>query len=145
VTSWRAVLDAQVWVSGAISRHGPARALLDEARGGGFRIVTSPYVQAEVREIFARPSVRRFLAPGFEPLEWLEVAELCTADVVEDAEGPLLVAADPDDDPYLWTSYVGAATHLVTWDAAVLSVKHFRGTQVVEPSSFLASLRTRAR
>jgi putative PIN family toxin of toxin-antitoxin system len=145
VTAWRAVLDAQVWVSGAISRHGPARALLDEARNGGFRIVTSAYIQAEVREIFARPSVRRFLAPGFGPLEWLELVELCSADVVDSSEGPLLVAGDPDDDPYLWTAYVGAATHLVTWDAAVLSVKHYRGTQVVEPSSFLASLRARAR
>lgn len=144
MTGWRAVLDPQVRVSGAISRHGPARALLDEARKGAFRIVTSAYVQAEVREIFARPAVRRFLAPGFDPLEWLEVVELCTADVVESAEGPVVVAADPDDDPYLWTAYVGAASHLVTWDAAVLSVKHFRGTQVVEPASFLASLRARA-
>jgi predicted nucleic acid-binding protein len=143
VTSLRAVLDAQVWVSGAISIRGPARSIIDAARAGRFRIVTSPYVQAEVPEIFRRPSVTRLLAPGFDPLDWIDFVEVSCADVVERAEGPPLVPADPDDDPYLWTAYVGAATHLVTWDAGVLAVKHFRGTQIVEPRTFLGMLRRR--
>ena len=145
MTDWRAVLDAQVWVSAAISRAGPARALVRAARAGAFRIVTSPYVREEVREVFARPAVRAFLAPGFDPLEWLEAVELAAADVVENAEGPPVVPADPEDDPYLWTAYVGAATHLVTWDAEVLAVKHFRGAQVVRPADFLRHLRARPR
>jgi len=141
VTGWRAVLDAQVWVSAAINRAGPARAIITEARAGSFRIVTSPYIRAEVREVFCREPVRAFLAPGFDPTEWLEVVELAAADVVEEAEGPPVVVADPDDDPYLWTAYVGAATHLVTWDADVLGVKHFRSAQIVEPGEFLRQLR----
>jgi len=118
-------------------------AILVAARAGRFRIVTSPYVQAEVREVFGRPSVARFLAPGFDPVEWMEVLELACADVVESAEGPPVVPADPDDDPYLWTAHVGAATHVATWDAEVLALKHFRGTQIVDPRRFLALLRGR--
>ncbi len=143
MTSPRVVLDAQVWVSAAISSRGPARSIVHGARAGSFRIVTSPYIQAEVREIFERPAVRRFLAPGFDPLDWLDFVELACADVVEAAEGPPIVPADPDDDPYLWTAYAGAATHLVTWDAEVLAVKHFRGTQILDPNGFLRMLRQR--
>ena len=141
--SWRAVLDAQVWLSAAISVDGSARAIVAAARGGRFRIVTSPYVQAEVREILRRPSVRALMAPAFDPGEWLESVELVAADVVDRSDGPAIVAADPDDDPYLWTAYVGAATHVVTWDAEVLAWKHYREAQVVDPPSFLRELRRR--
>ena len=63
--------------------------------------------------------------------------------MVDRSDGPPLVAADPDDDPYLWTAYVGAATHVVTWDAEVLALKHYREAQVVDPPSFLRELRRR--
>jgi putative PIN family toxin of toxin-antitoxin system len=141
VTAWRAVLDAQVWVSAAINSAGPVRKIIDEAVAGAFRIVTSPYVHDEVLEVFSRPSVRRFLARAFNPVEWLDFIELTAADVVEEAIGPPAVPADPDDDPYLWTAYAGAATHVVTWDAEVLAVQHFHGAQVVDPGEFRRLLR----
>jgi putative PIN family toxin of toxin-antitoxin system len=140
VTAWRVVLDAQVWVSAAINSAGPARKIIDAAVAGELRIVTSPYIHAEVLEVFSRPAVRRFLAHGFDPAAWLDFVELTAADVVEEAVGPPVVPADPDDDPYLWTAYVGAATHIVTWDAEVLGVKHFHGAQVVEPGELLRQL-----
>ena len=143
MTSWRAVLDAQVWVSAAINSAGPARKIVDEAVAGAFRIITSPYIHAEVREVCSRSAVRRFLARGFDEAAWFDFVELTAADVVEEAVGPMVVLADPDDDPYLWTVYVGAATHLVTWDSEVLAVKHFHGAQVVEPGEFLRILRVR--
>jgi len=145
VTGWRAVLDAQVWISAAIQSRGVARAIITAARSDAFRIVTSPYIRSEVRDVLARPPVKSFLAPGFDAAEWVEVVELAAADVVEEAEGPPVVPADPKDDPYLWTAWVGAATHLVTWDEQVLAVKHFHGAQVVEPPEFLRRLRARHR
>ena len=144
MTAWRAVLDAQVWVSAAINSAGPARKIVDAAVAGAFRIVTSPYIHAEVIEVFSRPAVQRFLARGFDETEWLDFVELTAADVVEEAVGPPVVAADPDDDPYLWTAHVGAATHVVTWDAEVLAIKHYRGAQVIDPGGFLRQLRARA-
>lgn len=145
MTGWRAVLDAQVWVSAAIQPHGPARAIVAAARKGSFRIVTSPHIRSEVRDVLGRPPVKSFLAPGFDATEWVEVVELAAADVVEQAEGPPVVSADPTDDPYLWTAYVGAATHVVTWDEKVLAVKYHHGAQVVEPVDFLRRLRARQR
>ncbi len=144
MTAWRAVLDAQVWVSAAINSAGPARKVIDEAVAGAFRIVTSPYIHAEVLEVFSRPPVRRLLAPGFDAEAWLDFVGLSATEVVEEAVGPPVVPADPDDDPYLWTAYVGAATHVVTWDAEVLAVKHFHGAQVVDPAEFLRHLLVRA-
>jgi predicted nucleic acid-binding protein len=86
---------------------------------------------------------RALLASRFDPVEWLELIEITAADVVEAGEGPRVVPADPDDDPYLWTAYVGAATHVVTWDVEVLAVKHFHRAQVVDPAEFLRQLRAR--
>lgn len=145
MTPVRAVLDAQVWVSAAINPTGPARKIVDAAVAGAFRIVTSPYIRAEVLEVFSRPAVRRFLAKEFDEEEWLDFVELTGADQVENAVGPPVVPADPDDDPYLWTAYVGTATHVVTWDEEVLAVKHFHGAQIVEPREFLRELRRRAK
>ena len=146
MTRWRAVLDAQVWVSAAINSTGPARKIVDEAVAGEFRIVSSPHVHTEVREVLTRPAVRRFLAPGFDDSEWLDFVETTAADVVEESEGPPIVQGNPDDDPYLWAAYVGAATHVVTWDAEVLAVKHSRGAQIRRiPREFLRQLRARRR
>jgi len=33
--------------------------------------------------------------------------------------------------------------HLVTWDAEVLAVRHFRGAQIVDPLRFLEVLQAR--
>ncbi len=91
--------------------------------------------------MLARPAVRALLAPGFDAADWMESLELAAADVVAPSSGLRLVRADPDDDPYLWTAYVGSATHLVTWDAEVLALKHHRDTQVVTPGALLGALR----
>jgi uncharacterized protein len=144
VTPLRAVLDAQVWVSAASNPVGPARKIVDAAVAGAFRIVTSPYIRAEVLEVFSRRAVRRFLAKGFDETAWLDFVELAGADRVENVVGPPVVPADPDDDPYLWAAHVGTATHVVTWDAEVLAVKYFHGAQIVDPGEFLRQLREQA-
>lgn len=144
MTSLRAVLDAQVWVSAAINPTGPARKIVGAAVAGALRIVTSPYIRSEVLEVFSRPAVRRFPAKGFDEGAWLDFVELTGADRVEDAVGPPAVPADPDDDAYLWAAYVGTATHVVTWDTEVLSVKYFHGAQIVDPGEFLRHLREQA-
>ena len=38
---------------------------------------------------------------------------------------------------------MGAATHVVTWDAEVLALKHFHGARIVDPPWFLRELRVR--
>lgn len=140
MTALRAVLDAQVWVSAALNPKGAPRAIVDAALSGRLRLVTSAYVRAEVLDVCARPGVSERFRPGFDPVEWLELVETACADVAEETEGPPFTS-DPKDDPYVWTAWVGGASHLVSKDAHLLALKHYRGAQILDPVAFLRELR----
>lgn len=135
------MLDAQVWVSAALNPKGAPRAIVDAALSGRLRLVTSAYVRAEVLDVCGRPGVSQRFMPGFDPVEWLELVETAAADVVDETEGPSLTA-DPKDDPYLWTAWVGGASHLVSKDSHLLALKHYRGAQILDPVAFLKELRS---
>jgi predicted nucleic acid-binding protein len=137
-----AVLDAQVWVSAALNPKGAPRAIVEAALAGGLRLLTSTYVREEVLGVWRRAEIVPRLQPGFDPAEWLEMIETVAADVVGDAEGPPLTA-DPKDDPYLWTAWAGGASHVVSKDALLLALKHYRGAQIEDPVAFLKGLRRR--
>lgn len=136
------MLDAQVWVSAALNPEGAPRAIVEAALSGRLRLVTSAYVQAEVLDVCGRPGVAERFRRGFDPAEWLELVETAAADVVDETEGPSLTA-DPKDDPYLWTAWVGGASHVVSKDPHLLALKHYRGAQILDPVAFLRELRGR--
>lgn len=137
----RAVIDAQAWVSAALTRRGPARAIVDEfALEGPFTIVSSAYIHREILDVLARPHVAKRIARGFDAAEWLGLVELVAVEFAEEAIGPAL-SDDPKDDPYLWAAFVGGASRVVSWDADLLNVKHYRGIEVVTPETFLRELR----
>ncbi|HSM92035.1 MAG TPA: PIN domain-containing protein, partial [Anaeromyxobacteraceae bacterium] len=130
----------QVWVSAALNPKGAPRAIVEAALSGRLRLVTSAYVRTDVLDVCSRPGVSERFRPGFDPAEWLELVETACADVVNEAEGPPLTS-DPKDDPYLWTAWVGGASHLVSKDAHLLALKHYRGAQILDPVAFLKELR----
>lgn len=140
MTALRAVLDAQVWVSAALNPTGAPRAIVEAALSGRLRLVTSAYVRTEVLDVCGRPGVSGRFSPGFDPVEWLELVETACVDVAEETEGPPFTS-DPKDDPYVWTAWVGGASHLVSKDAHLLALKHHRGAQILDPVAFLRELR----
>jgi len=140
----RAVLDANVLVSGLISKKGVPGQLLDGWRGlarGRFQIVISPPILAELARIRARVDER-------------EIRDLlkALATLAETAPGALeldVLTTDPADNVYLACA-VEAALH--SKDAAYLvtgTLKHYaeagenyRGVQILAPAAFLSLLET---
>jgi putative PIN family toxin of toxin-antitoxin system len=143
VRPWRVVLDTMVWFSAATNPAGAPGEIVRLARGGAFRIVTSNAIRSEILDVLTRPQNRELFDPRFDPEEWLDVVEFGAADVVEDTLGPR-ISADPKDDMFCWAAFTGAATHIVSKDPDLRTLKHYRGAQVLDPAAFLAARRLHA-
>lgn len=142
----RAVLDANVVVSGLIRPEGPAGRILERvARGAGVHAVVSPAILDEYRRSLGYPKVRRHLrVPAPEVSTWVDALAL-VADIVPGERVVAVVAADPDDDKYLSAALEGRAPYVVSGDRHLLDVGAHEGVRVVTPREFLDLLEHPAR
>ncbi len=135
-----AVVDANVIVSASISDLGIPFRILQAARAGRFRWLTSAPIVAEVFRALQRPSVKRryditpeVLQGVSELLEKRAISTPLTIQVVG-------VATHSEDDLILATAASARANYLVTGDRQLLALENFRGTQIVSPRQFIEIL-----
>ena len=143
--AWRIVLDSMVWAQAAVGhrqdRRGPSAEILHLALYRMLVVVASSYVRAEVLGVLLEERhFRRKLAPAVDPEAWLDESLAACAELVE-VTGPPVLQAHAKDDPILWLAAAGGASHLVTWEARLLDLKHYRFTQVMTPTDFLRAWR----
>ena len=135
----RAVLDTNVLVSALISPSGASAQLLIELRSGGFELIVSPLLLAELREVLSRPKFRRYVSEA----EIDAYAELIRREglVVDDplpSSEP--VGVDPDDEYLIDLSRAGQVDALVTGDVHLLDLRDV--LPVCTPREFIDSLAT---
>lgn len=132
----RAVLDANVILSGLLTRAGAPAELLQRWLLGEFELVVSPRLVEEVERALAYPKVRHRVEADAAAQLLATIGEL--AEEASDPEiQPSVQSRDPGDD-YLIA--LAAATHatLVSGDSDLLAL---RGTiPVLSPREFLNSL-----
>ena len=132
----RAVLDANVLISAALSPRGTPARLLLAWQAGGFELVVSPLLLAELRRALAYPKLAR-LVPAADAdafAAWLGRA----AELAADPPGPPPVrSGDPADD-YLIALSAAERAVLVSGDGH-LTVLAGR-IPVRTPAAFLAEL-----
>lgn len=132
----RAVLDANVLVSAALSPSGAPAQLLEKWLHGDFELVVSPKLLEEVERALAYPKVRRRLDDDAAAELLLLLDEL--AEHAEDPDTPISArSSDPADD-YLITLAASAHATLVTGDAHLLELEG--SLPIVSPRAFLDSL-----
>jgi putative PIN family toxin of toxin-antitoxin system len=132
----RALLDANVLISGLLSRTGAPAQLLAKWVEGSFELVVSERLIAEVEATFARPKLRR----RFQNEEIEEFLELLRglAEWVEDPDvSPSITSRDPKDN-YLIAAAASAHATLVTGDAHLLELEG--SIPVSSPRAFLDGL-----
>ena len=135
------VLDSMVWAQAAASPNGPAGAIVELARERSLTVLASSYIRGEVLGVLREMlPLGRKLAASFDPELWLDATLAACAELVE-VTGPPVLQAHAKDDPILWLAAAGGASHLVTWEARLLDLKHYRFTQVVTPPAFLRAWR----
>lgn len=137
-----AVLDTNVLVSGLFPRSSTPRRVLERLREGAFTVAISPELLGEVLDVVTRPAIRRLVST--EATEALLDNLREDALLVQPAERPRLVLADPDDDALFACALAAGAKWLVSGDKSVLSIRRFRDIRIVSPAKFLSWLRRRA-
>ena len=139
----RAVLDANVVVSGLIRPEGPpGRLLVLLFRDGAFELVASPATLDEVRRSLRYPRVRKYLRLPEEELDLWVDALGAIAVVVEGKVSRRVVSADPADDIYIAAAADGLAHYIVSGDRHLLDLAEHGGIRIVTPRTFLTLLET---
>ena len=134
----RAVLDANVLISGLIRREGPpGRLLVRLLRDSAFELVASPSTLDELRRSLRYPRVRKYLRLPEEDLDLWVAALGAIAVIVEGKVSRHVVMADPDDDIYLAAATDGLADYIVSGDRHLLDLAEHEGIRIVTPRTFL--------
>ncbi|MBI1815160.1 MAG: putative toxin-antitoxin system toxin component, PIN family [Deltaproteobacteria bacterium] len=113
--------------------------LLRRAEVGALRLVVSPSMLDELRDVLARPKFTARLA-GLHTSAG-EVLEAYAAVTTIIAEPPCVpvIAADPDDDRVLACALAASATWIISGDPHLLALQQYRGTRIVTPRQFWAT------
>jgi uncharacterized protein len=131
----RAVLDTGVFVSALIAPTGRPAKLIEWAREGGFELIVSPDLLAELEDVLLRGKFRRHV--DVETVEIFLEAIRREATVASDPSGSAPIASvDPDDDYLLALAYDQKAV-LVSGDSDLLDLSG--GAPICAPADFLAN------
>jgi putative PIN family toxin of toxin-antitoxin system len=136
----RAVLDANVLVSGLLSPKGPPGQILDAWLAGEFQICITPQILDEVSRVLQYPRIQKHLMAG----QTTSILEKLVG-AAEWVEGTLelkVLKRDPSDNAYLACAVEAEACYLVTGDRDTFDEigEEFRGVFILTPRAFLEVL-----
>lgn len=136
----RAVLDANVYVSGTILSRGAPFQTLEAWRQHAYILVTSEAIIAEIERVLRYPRIRDRYA----------IRESDIARLVESLRADGLVVAgncavngvsrDPEDDKYIACALEAGADCIVTGDPDLLVLGNYQGIAILTPQQFLERL-----
>lgn len=112
----RAVIDANVWISGLLTPLGPASKVIEAVRVGRIVAVVSEASLTELAGVLSRP---RFAVIGSDAIESLLVLLRSEAELVEVRPAPRPWTRDPDDD-YLVELAIAGRAAIITGDQDIL-------------------------
>jgi uncharacterized protein len=138
----RAVLDANVMVSGILTEGIPRR-ILRAWRAGRFHLLASQVTLNEMAHVLRYPKIaRRHRWSDSEIHAFMESLEALA--ILTPGKLRLnVVAADPSDDRYLECAIEGEADYLVTGDRHLLGIAVYREMEILSPRVFVELLGTR--
>lgn len=136
----KVVVDSNVLVSGTILSRGHPFEILEAWRRGEFVLVASREMLAELETVLRRPKI-------FEKYRLMEdlVARLLAAlehDTIVAEVGPIdpLPDVEAHDVKFLACAEAAGADYLVTGDRALLKLRTFQETRIVDPATFTTIL-----
>ena len=135
----RAVLDANVFISGILNAQGAPGQVLDAWRAEQFQLLISPPILDELEWVLHYPKIAT--RHGWsQALVQQFLFRLTTLAITTPGDLLLSVIDDPSDNRYLECAVEGNATHLVSGDRDLLGLSHFEGIAIVTPQAFLEVL-----
>ena len=135
----RAVLDANVFISGILNAQGAPGQVLDAWRAEQFQLLISPPILEELERVLHYPKIA--MRHGWSlALVQQFLFRLTTIAITTPGDLLLSVVDDPSDNRYLECAVEGHATHLVSGDRDLLRLGRFEGIVIVTPQAFLEVL-----
>lgn len=134
---YRAVLDTNVFISGATISIGAPSQIINHWRQQDFILVISPQLVTEYEEVLNRPNVMKYTGLS------LQETSQYVQEVVDRAymsRGSLtlnVLVNDPDDNMVLACAEEGLATHLVTGNKKHFPLSEYKGIIICSPREFL--------
>lgn len=136
----RAVLDANVFVSALLSKHGAPQAIISRWQEDAFELLISDEILDKVRRVLHYPKIAQLHRLSNEEIKEFLALLRDEAHLIEPQER-LNVSPDESDNRYIECAVAGGAEFLVTGDKKhLLPLKGFRGVAFVSPAVFLTIL-----
>ena len=136
----RAVIDANVLVSGIISPKGAPRQILDHAIKESFKVVTSVAINHEILNVLHRDYIYTKYNLTEEIIDGISAFLYEGTILTEDKYAVSKVKKDPKDNKFIACAIEGEADYIVSGDDHLLRIKHYRGVQIVDAQGFLKIL-----
>lgn len=133
----RIVIDTNIWISGLLWKGHPWE-LLRLAEEGEIELCLAPAMIEELAQVLAyekfQPRLEQLRLSSTELLAYaIDLASIF--DVPQ--EGPVIVAADPDDDIFLRCAIAVKATCVVSGDHHLLDLKKYADIPILTVRDFL--------
>ena len=137
---FRAVLDANVYVSALVRPEGPPGQIIERfLREAAFEVILSPPIVDEVLRALAYSRVRKHIRGNVDPELWFEDI-IVLAQLVAGEHELHGVSEDPDDDKYIAAAVEGRALFVVSGDPDLLAINAHEGLRFISPRAFLSLL-----
>lgn len=132
----RVVLDTQLLLRGAVAKTESLTARIYDAwRDGGFTLLLSEPILAEVEAVLSRPEVLQKLRVS--PIEARALVSLLRRRaLLITPTTPIRRSRDPADDKFLECAVAGGADYLVSADGDLLSLREIEGIPILDALGF---------
>ena len=138
MTKPRCVVDTNVLISGALSKHGKPRKVVDFIDASGI-ILSSQATFEEFDTRIRRKKFDKYFVDPHEREEYIDWIYSLSYPFVEITK-EIAVCPDPNDDMFLERAVSGSADYLITGNLKDFPPSPFQGIPILSPAEFLETV-----
>lgn len=137
----RTVVDTNVIISGLFGITGsPSTQILEAVRAQKIILVSSPVIIDEISQVIGRERIIKITQMNKAERQSFIEGLIERSDMTAGKQLASVISRDTKDDKFLACAYEAKADFIVTGDEDLLILKEFRGTKIVTPRAFVASV-----
>ena len=137
----KAVIDTSVMVSVAFAVQGLAKKLRDMIADGRFVLVTSKPILKELYQVLHYPHIVKRYSPSKDDISAFIALVIEHAIIVEGLYEINGISEDPNDDMFIACAMEGDAQYIVSRDPHLRNIKHYRGIQIIDATTFIEKVK----
>jgi uncharacterized protein len=139
----KAVIDTSVMVSVAFAVGGVAKQLRDMIADDRFTMITSKPILKELYQVLHYPHITKRFSPSREDISAFVTLIIEHAIIVKGLYEINGITEDPNDDMFVACAMEGDAHYIVSRDPHLRNIKHYRGIQIIDATTFIEKVKNR--